>query len=193
MRVSPGVVRLVILTALALPLNLSCRASAPHRSHPSPSSQVTVLPFTIEPQALPGAPAGPKENLRLLLAGEASSSAGEALRKHPAEAAGVTAITGTVQIPVSLPPEVRGLHAHRQKGRLAAATVRLLGPDGKTIREAEASLSWGEVRWLTGAPRFRRNRPPEEVLRDAVGEVVERAVERLGKKDSGAHDPDRSV
>lgn len=52
---------------------------------------------------------------------------------------------------------------------------------GKTIREAEASLSWREVRWLKGPPRFRCNRPQEEVLRDAVGEVVERAVERLRK------------
>lgn len=179
MRISPCFVRLAILTTLALPLNLSCGASAPHRGNLSPSSQVTVLPFTIEPQALPGAPADPKENLRSLLAGEASASAGEALRKNPSDAAGVTAVTGTVRIPVSLPPEVWGLRAHRQKGRLAAATVRLLGPDGKTIREAEASLSWGEVRWLTGPPKFRRNRPQEEVLRSAVAEVVERAVERL--------------
>lgn len=177
MRISVCLVRFCLLTALTVSLNLSCRASAPLGSNPS--SKVTVLPFTIEPQALPGAPADPKDTLRTLLAAEAASSAGKALREDLLVTAGATAITGTVQIPVSLPPDVWGLRAHRQKGRLAAATVRLLGPDKKTIREAEASLSWGDVRWLEGPPRFRRHRSPEEVLRSAVSKVVERAVERL--------------
>ena len=161
MRISPCLIRLCLLTTLVVPLNLGCQASAPRGSNPS--SKVTVLPFTIESQVLPGAPADPKETLRVLLVAEASSSAGESLARSGLDGiAGAESITGTVRIPVSLPPDVRGLRAHRQKGHLAAATVRLL-------------------RWLKGPPRFRRNRPPEEVLRDAVGEVVERAVERLGK------------
>ncbi|MES1241215.1 MAG: hypothetical protein ABUT39_06305 [Acidobacteriota bacterium] len=94
-------------------------------------------------------------------------------------ARGKTVVTGTVRMPVSLPPQVKGLAADSRKGPLASATVRLLDADGNTLREAEAVLTWREARWLEGAPRFRRSRRVEAVLADAVDEVVERAVLRL--------------
>lgn len=180
MRISPYLTRFCVLTALVLPLSVGCRASAPRGASASPT--LRVVPFTVEPQALPGAPADPGGVLQVLLAEEAASSAREALaRGGPGELAGVESIAGTVQMPVSLPPEVRGLDARHREGHLATATVRLLGPDGKTVRQAEASLAWWEVRWLEGPPRYRRYRSSGEVLRDAVGKVVERAVERLRK------------
>jgi len=182
MRISSCLVRLCILTALALPLNLGCQASAPHGGSAVPTN-IKVTPFLLEPQPLPDAPDNPSETFQTLLLAEASLGAEEALAHGGlGEITGGATITGTVQIPVSLPPDVKGIRAHRQKGRLAAATVKLLGPDGKSIREAEASLSWHEVRWLVGAPHFRRYRSPEEVLRDAAHKVVARAVERLGAK-----------
>lgn len=180
MRISPCLARFCVLTALALPLHLGCQASAPRGESASPT--LAVAPFAVEPQALPGAPDDPGGVLQVLLAEEASSSAREILAREGLERlTGEESITGTVQIPVSLPPDVRGLRARNREGRLATATVRLLGPDGKTVRQAEASLAWWEVRWLEGPARYRRYRSSGEVLRDAVAKVVERAVEQLRK------------
>lgn len=118
--------------------------------------------------------------MKTLLAEEAVSSAREALAHKDLTELGIqTSLSGIVLVPVSLPPDVQGLRADQQSGRLAIARVRLVGPNGRTMQEAEASLSWREARWLEGNPKSRRNRPPQEVLREAVHKVVRRAVAKL--------------
>ena len=173
-----SLMRFALLAALALPVGCAhTAATAPSRR--AFQAEVPVTAFTIVPENLPGTSNDNRgEGLRSLLAQEAAASAQEALHRAGLTQTAAT-VSGTVRMPVSLPPDVVGLRADRLKGPLAVATVRLLGPDGRTIREAEATLTWRQARWLEGAPRFRRNRPPERVLREAAHEVVARAMERL--------------
>lgn len=176
------------LAALLLPLALSCATRSPAKRG-AVYPKVVLVPFTVEPQPVNGESDQNNAGRVHLLAEEASASATRALLGHLAEtvertaspdsAQGQVLVTGTVRLPVSLPPRVRGLAADSRNGTLAVATVRLQGADGTMIRETEARLTWREARWLEGAPRFKRNRRVDAVLADAVKEVVERAVSRL--------------
>lgn len=182
--------RIWSVAALALTTVCGCVTSAAPRS-PTPLSKVVVVPFTVEPQSLPGEPHPLSQDAFVsLLALEAASSAGyasvqgrlaAAFEQAPSQssARGQTVLTGTLRMPTALPPDLYGLRADSQKGPLARVVVRLIDPNGMTLRESEATLTWREARWLEGGPGYRRNRPTELVLIDVVHAVVERAVMQL--------------
>ena len=178
-----------LLSTIGIALSLACGCASPAARVGTPLPGIVIVPFTIEPQPLSAALSS-QDVFATLLANEAASSAGKALVREGltatvemapsgSAAEGQRVATGTVRVPTSLPPGLKGLRADAQKGTLATAVVRLLDAKGNTIQEAEATLAWREARWLQGAPNFRRNRPVEQVLTEAVGEVVRRAVERL--------------
>ena len=85
----------------------------------------------------------------------------------PAQAAGQVLVTGTVTLPTSLPPGLHGMRADSRQGRLGVVILQLIGADGRPLRTAEAEISWRQGRWLTGAPRFLTDVPPE-VAREAL-------------------------
>jgi hypothetical protein len=183
---SRSTITTLFLAALLLPLSLG--RAVPRAGTLLP--EVVVFPFTIEPQLLPGAPADERAAFVQLLALEAASSAGRSLMRErlvvsiaqapsQAAAAGRFSLTGTVRLPVSLPPGAAGLRADSRGGALAVAIVRLQGPDGRLLAQATAEVTWREADWVTGSRHFKRNRPVDDVLTDAVREATERAVKRL--------------
>ena len=93
-------------------------------------------------------------------------------------------LSGEVTMPVSLPPNLKGLAAAGSDGRLATATVRHVDEEGRTLGEGTASLDWNDVRWLSGA-KHRRSRPVNQVLFDAARKAVDLAVRQLGQSLGG--------
>ena len=87
-------------------------------------------------------------------------------------------LSGEVIMPVSLPPNLKGLSAAGSDGSLATATVRLVDQEGRTLGEGTSSVAWDEVRWLTGT-KYRRPRPATEALADAARKAVDLAVRQL--------------
>ena len=182
---------LPLLAALGLSL-AACSATRQPPREPAPLPRLVLLPFTIEPLPLEGAPSrSDPAGFAQILATEATSAAEQALIEHHvasaveraapgARDAGALQVTGVVKIPVTLPGDLIGLRADKQRGPLVVAVVHLLGPDGKAVQKGEAILTWRDAKWLEGAPRFRRNLPAEAVLREAVREAVEIAVDNLG-------------
>ena len=182
---------LLSFAALALPL-AACTTPRQTPREPAPLPRLVLLPFTIEPQPVEGAPSrSDSKGFAQILATEATSAAEQALIKHHvassveraapgARDAGALQVTGVVRIPVTLPEDLRGLRADKQRGPLVVAVVHLQGSDGKAVQKGEAILTWRDAKWLEGAPRSRRNRPAEAVLREAVREAVEIAVDHLG-------------
>ena len=152
---------------------------------------VRVAPFVIEPQPLSGAPERTDQSAFVKrLTEEATRQAEQSLLRHriagatrqstpPGDAApSGRSISGTLHLPLSLPPDVYGLRASSQKGSLATALIRVMDAGGQTIRTETASIRWRDVRWLRGA-RVRRNRPTDDVLADAARNVTDRAVKQL--------------
>lgn len=182
---------LLSLAALALTL-AACTAPKQPPREPAPLPRLVLLPFTIEPQPLEGLPSRSDAGaFAQILAEEATSAAEQALIEHHvastveraapgAKNTGALRVTGVVRIPVSLPEDLTGLRADRQRGPFAVAVVHLLGPDGQAVKEADAILTWRDAQWLEGAPRYRGNRPAATVLREAVREAVETAIDHLG-------------
>lgn len=109
--------------------------------------------------------------LRSGLARESAVDSGSTLASDGA------VLSGTVSLPLHLPPGVRGRRAWFRPGEFVEAKVTLQQPDG-SMRTAEAHLRWRDVWWTTGA-KVRRARPTEDVLRDAVRKAVDAAVKRL--------------
>lgn len=184
--------RLLILAALVLAGVPSCRGDAASAKAPQPKA--VVLPFTIEPLSLQGGPEpSGGQKLMALLAEKAASSAAQTMvseglaetveRSASSEApTGQLTLRGTVRLPVRLPPDLHELRDDVQRGGpLATAAVVLLDADGKVMREAKAELDWREVHWRERSFRLGRDRSAEEVLFDAVEEVVRRAVQHLGQ------------
>ena len=87
-------------------------------------------------------------------------------------------LSGEVIMPVSLPPNLKGLSAAGSDGSLATATVRLVDQEGRTLGEGTASVDWNDVRWLRGA-RYRRPRPVNQALSDAARKAVDLAIRQL--------------
>lgn len=185
--------RFYLLSFAALALSLSaCLATKQPEREPAPLPRLVLHPFAIEPQPLEGAPSrSDSAGFAQILATEATSAAEQALIKHHVAStveraapgvrdAGALQVTGVVKIPVTLPGDLIGLRADKQRGPLVVAVVHLLGPDGKAVQKGEAILTWRDAEWLEGGPRFRRNRPAATVLREAIREAVEIAVDHLG-------------
>lgn len=185
-----------LLKSLGLCLLALASLSACSTAHLAPDEaafpKIVVAPFTIIPDTLGGeGTSQPRQDVFVALLGdEATASAvrtlllekiGGTVQSVPSftQAAGQITVTGTVTLPVSLPPGVDGLRADSRKGRLALVTLELLDSNGKMLRTAEAEISWRQARWLRGAPRFRRAQPTAGVLRETVREGVVEAVRRL--------------
>lgn len=160
---------------------------------PNPESQfsrVAVAGLTIEPQPVDlSRPALSDDFAQILAEGATSQAERSLLRSRIAgsvvreklRAQRLPRLVGAVRIPVSLPPDLHGLKAARQKGDLAIATVQLLDVDGRVLATGTAAVEWNDVRWLRGA-KYRRSRPVREVLAAAVRKSVELAIERLASR-----------
>lgn len=184
----PSLLLCVLLLACATPQR------APEKDAGLPFESVTLYPFLVEPRQAEGEAARPMPAALLqALAEEATTSATSALSRNgissnvvlaPAEAAKVPGygIRGVIRFPFFLPEDE---DIHRELGRLeplVKASLTLLGPDGKTIRTVDTLLAWEDLHGPDGAP-LPLDRPFEEVVRGAVRQAVEDAVDHL------AHEP----
>lgn len=163
-------------------------AARPARDSPV-AAEVVLLPFVIDPQPYPGAPARPDEvDLLRRLSEEATARAertllkqrlaGRVIRMAPSvSGAGVTVLSGVVRLPVSVPLRQTGARAAFRRGSFATASVQLRRPDG-TSSQQEITLDWQDSRWLQGA-RIRRARKVDDVLADFVRKAVDHAVKDL--------------
>lgn len=153
-----------------------------HSQAPVAGESIAAPSIAIESQPMEGAAVRADEPaIKGRLAETAANQAAITLKKSPLAARGLT-LTGTIRLPLSLPPRVIGLRAHDRKGTFVTAQFVLRGADGKSVAEQNVALEWDDVRWLTGAPKRRRNRPLNDVLEDAARKAVVRAVKQLAAK-----------
>jgi hypothetical protein len=179
-----------IFTILVYTVPLSAKAQAqgsPHRSMPYP--QISVAPVVIEARTPADAvPRADTESLRLRLAQEARSALERSVRKrhialqtqHRDKAqSDMPHLTAIVSLPLSLPSGVSGLRANDRKGVFATVLIQLQDVEGRTLAKATAQLEWDDGDWLTGAPKVRRRRPLDDVLRDFTRKGVAQAAFHL--------------
>lgn len=170
---------LVLLTAAGLP-------GAKGGTAPT----VAIDPFEIREIAVENTAAAPTATGRSeRLSQEATNRASRtAVRSHLAVRSNITSpnagdsasrLTGTVWVPLSLGPDVRGRRAFFRPGTFVRAEVKWRGADGM-VRESRAQLRWRDVWWTSGG-RVRRARSTDDVLRDAVRKAVDAAVKRLAQ------------
>lgn len=159
--------------------------------------RVTVMPFIIRPQPLPGVDELPgQDELQHRLAEIATLRAersllhqhltGQVARATSAAPEGWV-LTGVVSLPIS--PLVA-----RQAGRamfrptpFATATVTLRY-GGKDQLQASQTLAWRDTRWLRGS-RVRRARAFEQVAADFVRKAVDHAVKKLKTQNAATNEP----
>lgn len=176
---------------IRVPQPLPGRVSGAPSSAPSLLGNVRVAPFEIVPRPLEGATENLNgEALRKHLSEEATQQAIRTLLRHNmAEVRGDASksgsatgdglsMTGSVRLPLSLPPGVIGLRASSRKGPFATAVVTLKRSDGSVLASEERTLRWKDVRWTRGG-RVRRNRKVDDVLANSVRKSVDHAVRRL--------------
>lgn len=176
-----------------------------------PLAKVGVIAIAVIPQPLEGAPTRADQDALLRrLSDEATARAERSLlrqqiaasverlpsRALAAEPAGRSAIsmpasgsstgevylTGTIRLPLSLPPSITRDWTWFRHGRFASAEVRLLRADGSTITRAAAILDWSDIRWFSGAGRVRSARPLDDVLVDFVRKAADQAVKHLKRQ-----------
>jgi hypothetical protein len=87
-------------------------------------------------------------------------------------------LSGSISMPVILPPSMRGWAASHQAGVLATAHLILKEVDGNIFKEFDATIKWDDVRWSTGG-RARKARNPDDVLSDAVKVVAVKGTLKL--------------
>jgi hypothetical protein len=143
-----------------------------------------IASFTIAPQPLEGSaiPTGRETFIQLLATAATDQAASSLVQQGVDVSAGQLTVRGSVRTMIALPPDVYGLAAARRKGSLATASVQLVDANGNVVAAREARIAWSDVRWLTGAPRYRRGRPVEEVLLDGVRLSVKRALGQLSTR-----------
>jgi hypothetical protein len=135
--------------------------------------------ITIEAQPIEGATArADTAAITKRLSEAANAQASKSLGKGPLGTRGV-ALSGIIRLPLSLPPRVIGLRAHDRKGTFVSAQFTLRDAHGKSLSEQTVTLRWKDVNWLTGSPKWRRNRAVDEVLEDATRRAVNRALKQL--------------
>lgn len=154
--------------------------------------KVALKPFIIEAQAMEGAPQR-SDAIKILadLSREATKQAERALKNKRIAGAvenvstekktEEVTLTGSVRLPISLPPHVIGFNAATRGGVFATGKVTLSKPDGAVIAEEEVKLFWRDGWWMNGA-RHRHNAPLNEVLADFVRKAADRALQRFPKK-----------
>ena len=155
-----------------------------------PIVTVAVAPFTIDPQPFAGAPErADEEEFLKRLSEEATEQAQRSLiERHIADAAtrvssrdaadGRVVVSGTIRMPISLPPRVIGWDASRRRGHFATATVTLLDATGKVLSEQDVAVNWGDVWWFQGGKSVHNNRLGQ-VLEGFARRVADHAVRRL--------------
>jgi hypothetical protein len=85
-------------------------------------------------------------------------------------------VSGTLRLPVSLPPEVRGWKASQRSGRFATVSLTITDPQtGGVLTRSEGTCNWKDALWTRGA-RIRRSAPLPEVLSHFARKTTERAV-----------------
>jgi hypothetical protein len=85
-------------------------------------------------------------------------------------------VSGTLRLPVSLPPKVRGWNASQRKGRFATVSLTITDPrTGVVLAHSEGTCDWKDAFWTRGA-RSRRNAPLDDVLAHFARKTTERAV-----------------
>ena len=157
---------------------------------PTRSVQVAVVPFVIEPQPFAGAPVRPDqaEELRHLSVEATKQVIRSLLDHHPAYSVaqvptveagtGKTVITGTIRMPISLPPNVGGWYAEKRHGHFATATIVVSDGDGKAIATQSIDLNWDAVWWYRSG-KIARNFPLDQVLDGFARKAADHAVRRL--------------
>lgn len=186
----------IVCTALILAVLVMADISARSAERRQPLwQQIVVAPPTLEPQLMEGALArADEETIKKSLSEAAMREAAKALLRtrlaatvevashtESASAKGMT-FSGTISLPVSLPPYVIGLRAHNRKGVFATAHFTLRDTEGKSIAEQQVLLKWDDVRWTSGAPRWRRKRQRDDVLKDAVRKASARGVWQISRQ-----------
>lgn len=191
----PSLLLCVLLLACATPQRDAERQSGPL------FESLTLFPFSVEPhhaegEAVRTVPAA----LLQTIADEATASANSALVRSgitskvesaPAGAATVPGygIRGTIRFPAFLPKDEE---IHRELGRLepfVKATLTLVRPDGKATRSVDTLLTWEDLHGPDGAP-IPSDRPFEDVVRGAVRQAVEDAVDHLAHE--SGNEPENS-
>jgi hypothetical protein len=154
---------------------------------------VALVPFTVVPQDIEGANARPDQNaLSQRLAEEATTRAERLLLmrhigakvERTTSIQNVTApvfVTGSVSLPLSLPPGVIGWKARSRKGPFVTARAVLTDAAGRVLAQEEVTLDWNDVRWLRGA-RTKHNLPLEDVLLKFTRKSVDGAIEAMQQK-----------
>ena len=158
--------------------------AGPPPKHPIYES-IAVPEATVNAAPVNGAePDNEQEWLRQLLVGQATATGRRAAIERKLARVVEAAPDGyrlqiEVDVPIAFPPGVTGSKAAFQKGALAVARLQLIDENGVARASAEATVRWGQVRWTTGGPKWRRPRPYEAALIDAVEAAVNQAVRRL--------------
>jgi len=153
----------------------------------APLPTATVLPFTVSAEPQPGAAPRPdQDGLLRLLGREATLQAGRTLTEHgiagqvtqapgPVGRAAPVVVTGSIRLPVSLPPGISAFDADKRRGTFATGTATFTRPDGTVIATETIRLGWGAVSWVYGG-RPKRIAPLEAVLEDFSRKAADRAV-----------------
>jgi len=175
---------------------LVCAAAAAPAGGMSASVTVAVAPFTIDPQPFVGAPVRPDQgDFILSLTREATKQTEQTLvERHIVDSAGTVpsgeartgrmVVTGTVRMPISLPPKVIGWNAAHRHGHFATATVTVTDAVGRLVSEENATVDWGDVWWFHGG-KDAKNYPLDNVLASLARKAVDHAVRRLDLRHPG--------
>ena len=194
-------IRFIQVTATCLSLGVLCVFTKPAAfAHTAPPlfPLVYLVPIEIEPLPYENTPARlDAKEFTLKLSSEATRIAVRGLTRYRIAEKVETLVKseanatldhplgiylkGSVQIPISLPDEVKGWKGEQHKGVLAVGKVVLIGGDGKVIAQEQVEVPWKDGHWLTGG-RNRRSAPLNGVLEDITRKSIDRAVERLSKR-----------
>lgn len=200
-------IRFIQVTATCLSLGVLCAFTKPAacaRTAPPVFPLVLLAPIEIEALPYENTPTRPDaKEFTSKLSGEATRIAARGLTRYriaekvetgvkvekgvKSEASGTPShplgvrLNGSIQIPISLPDEVKGWNGYQHKGTLAVGKIALIGSDGKVIAQEQVEVPWKDGRWLTGG-RNKRSAPLDDVLEDITRKSIDRAVERLSKR-----------
>lgn len=151
---------------------------------------VAVVPFRIEPQPFVGAPVRPDAPQFLShLSDEATNQAQHTLvERHIADAAerlisrelarSRIVVTGTVRMPISLPPNLIGWNGAHHHGTFATAIVTATDAAGTILSRQEVSVNWNDVWWFRGG-KAAFVYPLDQVLSSLARKAVDHGVRHL--------------
>lgn len=174
-------------------LTLACYGPSIASPNDNPPLSVAVAPFVIEPQPFDKTPSrSDQEQFVRHLSDEATKQAEQSLLEHRIVdaaqqvtskdvAPGLMVVTGTIRLPISLPPRIIGWNASHRHGTFAIATLILLDPVGTIVFRQEVAVRWGDVWWYSGG-KTARNYPQDDVIASLARKAVDHAVRRLDRQ-----------